>query len=241
MQLASASAPGKERPEGLAERIYAQLKQDIFEFRLLPGDRFSEGEIAKRMNASRTPVRQALFRLEQEHYLEVHFRAGWQVRPFDFTFFEELYDVRIVLEQTALKRICEHNAPGQQETLQALLAIWDVAPSLRSSDAHELILLDEQFHASLLNLASNAQMTRIHAELSDKIRVIRRLDFTQQARIDTTYAEHTQILNAALQRRSEEAQRLIKAHIEVSKAEVRKITLHMLHSARVRSEEVKPL
>lgn len=43
MQLAS-QATGKERREGLAERIYAQLKQDIFEFRLLPGDRFSEGK-----------------------------------------------------------------------------------------------------------------------------------------------------------------------------------------------------
>jgi len=232
MQLASTSSPGKDRPEGLADRIYAQLKEDIFEFRLLPGDRFSEGEIAKRMNVSRTPVRQALFRLEQEHYLEVHFRAGWQVRPFDFTFFEELYDVRIVLEQTALKRICEHEAPGHQEALQSLLSIWGVAAEQRSRDAHELILLDEQFHQRLLILAGNAQMSRIHAEIADKIRVIRRLDFTQQARIDITYDEHTQILNAALHRRSSEAQRLIKAHIEVSKAEVRKITLHRLFSAR---------
>ena len=232
MQLASTSSPGKDRPEGLADRIYAQLKEDIFEFRLLPGDRFSEGEIAKRMNASRTPVRQALFRLEQEHYLEVHFRAGWQVRPFDFTFFEELYDVRIVLEQTALKRICEHEAPGHQEALQSLLSIWAVAAEQRSRDAHELILLDEQFHQRLLILAGNAQMSRIHAEIADKIRVIRRLDFTQQARIDITYYEHTQILNAALHRRSSEAQRLIKAHIEVSKAEVRKITLHRLFSTR---------
>jgi DNA-binding GntR family transcriptional regulator len=231
MQLAS-QAPGKERREGLAERIYAQLKQDIFEFRLLPGDRFSEGEIATRMNASRTPVRQALFRLEQENYLEVHFRAGWQVRPFDFTYFEELYDVRIVLEQTAVKRLCESIAPGQQEALQELLAIWSIEPDQRCYDAHQLIQMDEHFHQRLLTLAGNAQMTRIHEEIGDKIRVIRRLDFTQPARIDTTYAEHTQILNATLHHRSEEAQRLLKAHIEVSKAEVRKITLHMVHSAR---------
>ncbi|WP_250547728.1 GntR family transcriptional regulator, partial [Serratia marcescens] len=71
----------KARPEGLAERIYLQLKADIFEFRLLPGDRFSESEVAQRMAASRTPVRQALFRLEREGYVEVLFRSGWQVRP----------------------------------------------------------------------------------------------------------------------------------------------------------------
>ena len=86
----------------IRDSIYAQLKDDIFEFRLLPGDRFSEGEIAERMAASRTPVRQALYRLEREGYLEVYFRSGWQVKPFDFAHFEELYEVRIVLELEAV-------------------------------------------------------------------------------------------------------------------------------------------
>jgi len=74
----------------LAERVYQQLKDDIFGFRLLPGDRFSEGGVAERMQASRTPVRQALYRLEREGYLEVFFRSGWQVRPFDFKSRSEL-------------------------------------------------------------------------------------------------------------------------------------------------------
>ena len=92
--------------ENLAERIYRQLKQDIFDFRLLPADRFSENEIAERMGASRTPVREALFRLEREGYVEVLARSGWQVKPFDFKYFEELYDVRTVLECAAVRRLC---------------------------------------------------------------------------------------------------------------------------------------
>ena len=72
--------------------IYQRLREDISESRRLPGDRFSEGGVAGRMAASRTPVRQALYRLEREGYLEVHFRSGWQVRPFDFERFEALYD-----------------------------------------------------------------------------------------------------------------------------------------------------
>jgi len=96
----------KIRPEGLAERIYLQLKDDIFNFRLLPGDRFSENDVADRMETSRTPVRQALFWLEREGYVEVFFRSGWQVRPFDFDYFEQLYDLRIVLELEAVKRLC---------------------------------------------------------------------------------------------------------------------------------------
>ena len=235
MQLVSPARRGKERPENLAERIYAQLKDDIFEFRLLPGDRFSEGEIAERMAASRTPVRQALYRLEREGYLEVYFRSGWQVKPFDFAHFEELYEVRIVLELEAVKRLCERPAGELPEALEQLRRTWMVQPEQRLQDGREVSRLDERFHCQLVEAAGNREMARLHAEVSEKIRIIRRLDFTQGPRVELTHEEHARILGAILSRRCEEAQLLLKTHIEVSKAEVRKITLHMLHSARQRA------
>ncbi|PIA72117.1 GntR family transcriptional regulator [Pseudomonas sediminis] len=235
MQLVSPAKRGKERPENLAERIYLQLKDDIFEFRLLPGDRFSEGEIAERMAASRTPVRQALYRLEREGYLEVYFRSGWQVKPFDFAHFEELYEVRIVLELEAVKRLCERPNEELPDALEQLRRTWMVQPEERLQDGREVSRLDERFHCQLVEAAGNREMARLHAEVSEKIRIIRRLDFTQGPRVKLTYEEHARILGAILSRRCEEAQLLLKIHIEVSKAEVRKITLHMLHSARQRA------
>lgn len=235
MQLVSPAKRGKERPENLAERIYLQLKDDIFEFRLLPGDRFSEGEIAERMAASRTPVRQALYRLEREGYLEVYFRSGWQVKPFDFAHFEELYEVRIVLELEAVKRLCERPNEELPDALEQLRRTWMVQPEQRLQDGREVSRLDERFHCQLVEAAGNREMARLHAEVSEKIRIIRRLDFTQGPRVELTYEEHARILGAILSRRCEEAQLLLKTHIEVSKAEVRKITLHMLHSARQRA------
>ncbi|XQE66325.1 GntR family transcriptional regulator [Pseudomonas sp. P3C3] len=235
MQLVSPAKRGKERPENLAERIYLQLKDDIFEFRLLPGDRFSEGEIAERMAASRTPVRQALYRLEREGYLEVYFRSGWQVKPFDFAHFEELYEVRIVLELEAVKRLCERPTGELPDALEQLKRTWMVQPEQRLQDGREVSRMDERFHCRLVEAAGNREMARLHAEVSEKIRIIRRLDFTQGPRVELTYEEHARILGAILSRRCEEAQLLLKTHIEVSKAEVRKITLHMLHSARQRA------
>ncbi len=122
----NSSAPrSKGRPEALAEKVYQALKHDIFDFRLMPGDRFSENEIAERLSVSRTPVRQALFWLEREGYVEVWFRSGWQVRPFDFAYFEALYDFRIVLEREAVRRLCAHAAAGIcAETLAALVTFW---------------------------------------------------------------------------------------------------------------------
>jgi DNA-binding GntR family transcriptional regulator len=235
MQLISPEKRTKERPENLAERIYLQLKDDIFEFRLLPGDRFSEGEIAERMAVSRTPVRQALYRLEREGYLQVYFRSGWQVKPFDFHHFEELYEVRIVLELEAVKRLCERHGGELPEALELLKNTWMVPAPERLVDGREVSRLDERFHCLLVEGAGNREMARLHAEVSEKIRIIRRLDFTQAPRVELTYEEHARILGAILSRRCEEAQLLLKTHIEVSKAEVRKITLHMLHNARQRS------
>ena len=90
-----------------ADEVYEQLKRDVGEFKLVPGDRFTENEISERLGVSRTPVRQALFRMQQEGYVEVLFRSGWRVLPFDFEQFEQLYDLRMVLETTAAHRLCE--------------------------------------------------------------------------------------------------------------------------------------
>src|SRR5471030_1328404 len=220
----------KIRPEGLAERIYLQLKDDIFNFRLLPGDRFSENDIAERMETSRTPVRQALFWLEREGYVEVFFRSGWQVRPFDFDYFEQLYDLRIVLELEAVKRLCALTVQAQPVQLAGLKSFWIEDPRL--DDGQTVSRFDEEFHMTLVAAAGNAEIARIHRELTEKIRIIRRLDFTKDERVNATYKEHASILLAITQQQTQEAQRQLHDHIAISKAEVRKITLHMLHQAR---------
>lgn len=225
----------RNRPEALAEKVYQALKQDIFAFRLMPGDRFSENEIAERMEVSRTPVRQALFWLERENYVEVWFRSGWQVKPFDFEYFEELYDLRTVLEREAVRRLCALPPSACAEVLAALKRFW--IDALRLEDGQAVSAQDEAFHIALVTAAGNQEMARIHTELTEKIRIIRRLDFTRDDRIDATYREHAQILQAIFQQQTEEAQRILTSHIAVSKAEVRKITLHMLQQARLQPVE----
>jgi len=229
------SPRGKGRPEALAEKVYQALKQDIFDFRLMPGDRFSEKEIAERLEVSRTPVRQALFWLEREGYVEVWFRSGWQVKPFDFAYFEELYDFRTVVECEAVRRLCALPSPLCADTLAPLKSFWIDAPRLENGKA--VSAHDEAFHIALVAAAGNQEMARIHAELTEKIRIIRRLDFTRDDRVDATYREHAQILQAIFQQQTEEAQRILTDHIAVSKAEVRKITLHMLQQARLQPIE----
>ena len=217
------------RKPSLAEGVYRQLKQDIFDFHLLPGDRFTENEVAARLRVSRTPVREALYRLQKEGYLEVHFRAGWRVREIDFKQFDDLYDLRIVLEEAAVRQLCSMD---ERPLLEALRGAWLVAPDDRLTDGDRVAWMDEAFHATLVEAAGNPEVLRCHRDVTERIRILRRLDFTQPSRIAATYQEHGQILRAILRRRSDQALLLLRAHIEASKAEVRKISLHQLYTAR---------
>jgi DNA-binding GntR family transcriptional regulator len=92
--------------------------------------------------------------------------------------------------------------------------------------------LDEAFHCRLVEAARNREMVRVHMDVTEKIRVIRRLDFLKEKRIDATYDEHARLLKLILSHREPEASILLRAHIAQSKLEVRKITIHMLHEAR---------
>lgn len=213
----------------LAETAYENLKASIFDFELLPGDRFTENEIAERLGMSRTPVRDALYRLEREGYLTVHVRLGWSVRPYDFEQFENLYDLRLILEEAAVVRLCEMQ---ERVGLEALKAAWLVPAAERLTASKAVAELDEAFHSALVEAAGNREVARCHREVTERIRIIRRLDFTQPHRIDKTYDEHAQILRAVIRRRADEATRLLRSHITSSKGEVRKITVHRLYTAR---------
>jgi len=227
----SARAAPAETPT-LAEQAYAQVKRMIFDFALMPGDRFSESELAQRVAVSRTPLRQALQQLEREGFLHVMPKIGWQVAPLDFDTFDELYDLRVLIESHAARQLA---ASDPRPSLRALADVWLVPAPERRDDAGEVGALDEQFHALLVQAGGNREMARVHREITERIRIVRRLDFTKPARVEATYDEHARILRAITRRRADEAERLLRAHIEQSKLEVRHITIESLHRARQRA------
>jgi DNA-binding GntR family transcriptional regulator len=218
----------------LAEKAYDRLKNDISDFKYLPGERFSEAEVAGKMGVSRTPIREALFRLAREGYVQVLPRSGWMIRPFDFDEVENLYDLRILLEESVVQRLCDMDPPPD---LRALKDTWLVPESERLRDGHAVADLDEAFHRGLVAAAGNPELVKVHDNVTERIRIIRRLDFTKPERIKQTYDEHARILRAVVRRSAANLPLLVRSHIEVSKAEVRHTTLHMLYTARQHVED----
>lgn len=214
----------------LAASAYARLKQELDSFHYAPGDRFSETEVSLRLSMSRTPVREALVKLQREGYISVMPKLGWLVNQIDFAVFEQLYDVRSVLECAAIDLLAA--TPDLALCLAPLCGLWCVEPHLRLHQHEQVSHMDEAFHMDLVRASGNLEMARIHKDLTERIRVIRRLEFTRPDRIATTYAEHAEILQALLSRDATQAKALLSRHIAVSRNEVKKITLHTVHAAR---------
>lgn len=219
----------------LADKAYARLKAELFDLALLPGQTFTEADVVNALGMSRTPVRQALQRLAREGFVQVSSRNGWRVYPFDFDRFESLYDLRIVLELAAVERLCALPQIADLPAFQALQALWCVPVEQRLSVGKPAALLDEAFHVALLDMAGNREMAAVHQDVTEKISVVRRLDFTQRPRVEATYDEHQKILQAIAQGQAQMAKNYLQAHIEASKREVRNITLHNLQTYRKNS------
>ncbi|MBZ2168804.1 GntR family transcriptional regulator [Marinobacter sp. F4216] len=197
------------RRGSMSEQVYDGLKADFFAFRLMPGDRFSEGEVATRLHASRTPVREALYRLQREGYVEVLFRSGWRVRPFDPQQLDELFELRLTIELAALEKLC--SGPKMGTPLRALLRFHahTTASERPGPDGRP----DTCFHRALVTSAGNREMIRIHGEVTERLRLALTLGLSQCGDTSDRTTTHSDILSALLNRDTELARTRLTQHI----------------------------
>jgi len=233
---------GSSRSGSLPEYVYARLREDIFDMRLLPGDQITETEIAAYFKVSRTPVRQALQRLQGDGLMQGYVRGGWEVVPMDFKRFSDLYEMRKLIETHVVRRLCTRDPahPLDLSCIEGLRRVWCVPGSARELDGPKASLLDEQFHQTLVRAAGNQEMADAFDRLTDRIRIVRRLDFLYGDCLHSTYEEHAAILDCIAAGDADEAVRRMGEHIDGSHAEVNQITLHRLHSARATSTTKPP-
>lgn len=226
---------GDARRGKLSEEAYAELKRRIFDFRLPPGQRYSEAALADLLAISRTPLRLALHILEHEGYLQnVGGHNCWQVRALDLSYYEDLYDFRSELEALAVRLAAKASS---HPPLDALADLWCAEKADRRLDSDFVAENDEAFHLAIVGLANNSSMSRTFAEITDRIRIIRRVDFVSERRIEETYDEHAEIIRALLAKEFGTAEQLIRRHIDRSREEIRKITVYSM-SIRNRADGV---
>ncbi|MGQ0619732.1 MAG: GntR family transcriptional regulator [Panacagrimonas sp.] len=218
---------------GSAQEVYGQLKTLIMGFELYPGSRVTETELAARFGVSRTPVREALQRLQLEGYLTVRPKQGCFIREIDIEEIDQHYQVRIALELCAIELACTH-MPDRE--LKELAREWDPAyqPS-EEQDVEAMAARDEGFHIALAEGSGNLVLADYLQRVNHNIHIIRRLDFTEDMRVDLTYKEHHGICQHLIARDVVAAQQALSQHIRRSQQAAKTITLEQLSRARSRA------
>ncbi|MEO7236720.1 MAG: GntR family transcriptional regulator [Lapillicoccus sp.] len=175
-----------------ADRVYAQVKHDILGG-VLPGGVFvTEGGLAAETGVSRTPVREALLRLEGEGLVRLYPKKGALVAPPTADEARDVLEARVVIEEWAARTVWPHRAA----IVDALATELEAMRATRTSgDISRLVEHDRRFHEILVAAAGNAVLTRTYQGLRDRQLTIVAAQMRHSAeRIDHAVRGHTRLL-----------------------------------------------
>lgn len=191
---------------------YLRLLDEIRSGALPPGSRLTETEIAERLKISRTPVREAIRRLEAEGLVNHMPRAGAAVRRLSYPEIMELYEMRVVLEGTAARLAARSASEVEIEELAAINAEMAAA----SGDGAALSRLNRQFHTRLIDAARNRFLVRSVNTVQTTLLIIGPSTLEEAARAREATAEHQGVVDALARRDGDAAEALMRRHMEAA-------------------------
>jgi len=203
----------------LAEQVYQRLKSDIIHGEFQPGEAINEKVLARRYRGSRTPVREAVMRLQQEHLLQIVPNKGYFVSHITIPELNEMYEYRAQLEAFSAELAARRWSDRPLLDRLASLAHTQYRTDDRRSYEH-FIEADTEFHIGIARLTRNRLVLRAVTDVRCQME---RIMF---AAIDIGYygevpaQEHTQILEAIVRRDAKGARKVMFDHIIGSKDKV---------------------
>lgn len=207
-----------QKQEGTVERAYRQLKEMAANYVIKPDSRLNEGELAKLLETSRTPLREALNRLVAEGFLTFHSGKGFFCRSLKPREIMDLYEARAAIECEAVRLAAIRADSAEVQALEMLLD-QSHAEYQSGTDLVELVKMDEEFHTRLIALSGNEEMMRLLENMNDRIHYIRLIDLKTLSRRDgheaVTTEPHRRILEAVKNKDPQVAQIEVRNHIEI--------------------------
>jgi DNA-binding GntR family transcriptional regulator len=203
-------SPDGTAPDTEAQRVYRFLKRDILAAEFAPGQPLAETALSHRYGASRTPLREALQRLNADGLVRIEPRRGAFVQALSVTDFLEINELRSILEPHAARLAAHRLAP---ETLQRLAASHAaISPTEPSGDeARRLAQLDSDVHAAIAEASGNSRLHRLIHGLDDMMQVMRVGDMRRRHR--ETHDSLGEILAALAARDPDAAEAALRRHI----------------------------
>jgi DNA-binding GntR family transcriptional regulator len=191
---------------------YEHLFQTIEQGDLKPGDRLLETDLAQRLGVSRTPIREAIRKLEADGIVVHQPRVGAVVRTLVQKEIVELYEMRIVLETTAAAMAAKHASDAEIRTLNMLNA--DMACA--HADPIKVAKQNRRFHRFILDAARNQFLSDSYKALSHALILLGKTTLETSERVETVVQQHTQIIDALNAGNQDGASTAMRQHMETS-------------------------
>ena len=219
----------RNRPN-LSEDVYEAIKKRLGDKDLQPGAKIKEEKLARELGVSRTPIREALNKLEREGLVEIIPRYGTFVANLSPQDIEEIYDLRAALEALAIR--LSFSKVDKEKFHKKLL---EIAAShkkceefVEKGNFEPYIKADITFHNFLVTSSQNSRLIQIMKNLNAQIQLCRMESFSVPGRAKRSLKEHEQIIDALLQDNIDKAEKLMVEHC----MNIKKNVLYFLKSRR---------
>jgi DNA-binding GntR family transcriptional regulator len=206
-----------EPPNSISDQIYERLKQQILHCEIEPGERLMQIQVAQTLRASRTPVREAFRRLEQDGLVERVPQGGVRVTRPDTETIQEVFGIRRVLEAYAIELACDRITPQE---IAALKQLSSQAQQLLSSrelglqaKISRLFELNSQFHDTIYRASGNSYLMAMINSLRNIVGRLRLLGLRADSTWSRTWDEHVQLIGLLERKDKESAVRVLQTHL----------------------------
>lgn len=198
--------------------VFENLRSEILSCSLMPGEELREGDVAKRYGVSKSPVRDAMQKLEFEGLIEIEPRRGHRVKPIAVSDAEDILELRVILETGVVRKIID-------TATDAELATLDQYRTADMSSISSFAEYNRRFHNALSLLSKNqrlAEETRRVMEFYDRLCVVSLSTLRGAGGFEEPLADHVAIIDAIQDRNRTQAARVVARHVQKSRAQIMK-------------------
>lgn len=196
----------------LREVVSEALREAISNGILLPGERLMEIQLAEELGVSRTPVREAIRKLELEGFVVMVPRRGTYVSDLSLKDINEVFEIRTALDVLAAGLAAERITDEELEALERLLV--HIGEYIEAGDMEKIIEADSQFHDLLYQASRNDRLVGIINNLREQLTRFRSISMSYPGRLKVTWEEHRHLLEAIAQRNADLAMQVAREHME---------------------------
>lgn len=201
----------------LRDVVFETLRDAIITQVLKPGERLMEIQLADEMGVSRTPVREAIRKLELEGLVVMVPRKGAYVAGVSMKDIHEVYEVRAALEMLAVSLAADRITDEELDALERQVLKESEAEASGDTDEHTLdniVYIDTTFHDIIYQAAHNQRLVQFLNILQEQLQRFRAASLSRPGRSKTALEEHKQIIEALAERDGDLAAKLAKEHID---------------------------